>query len=388
MKLMVQPPVVLLTESDALIGADLSDALEKAGYRVLGPLDTMAEALRVLEQDKPSLAVIDVLLKDGRCSALVRELRQRGVPFLVHSSCRQDQRLAGDFVGAPWLSKPAMPWDVVATLDELSLSGQAPVSDAPDAAPVSPIRLVDQTAASARNPFVRKLEGFMFLSDADRAMLERISAETHIVPPHTNLVREGDKPDGVFLVMDGMACRHKHRANGQRQILAYLVPGDLCDLDVALLDEMDHTITTLSACKVVRLAPETVAHLLEHHPQIARALRKSTLVDEATLREWLVNVGCRSAIERIAHLFCELLLRLRAVGLASEDSYELPLTQVDLGNTTGLSNVHVNRTLQELRRQGLIELKGGRLRILNLPRLRTIAEFRPNYLHLGDRAAA
>ena len=100
-----------------------------------------------------------------------------------------------------------------------------------------------------------------------------------------------------------------------------------------------------------------------------------------------VPIGCRSALERVAHLFCELLLRLRAVGLATDDSYELPVTQLDLGDTTGLSNVHVNRTLQELRRQGLIELKGRRLRILNLPRLKAIAEFKSNYLHL-DRAAA
>jgi CRP-like cAMP-binding protein len=178
------------------------------------------------------------------------------------------------------------------------------------------------------------------------------------------------------------------RANGQRQIMAYLLPGDLCDLDVALLEEMDHTITTFSACKVVRIAPETVANLLQHHPAVARALRMGTLVDEATLREWLLNVGCRSAVERIAHLFCEVFLRLQAVGLATEDSYALPLTQAELGDTTGLSNVHVNRTLQELRRQGLIELRGGRLKILNLPRLRAIAEFKANYLHLGDRADA
>jgi CRP-like cAMP-binding protein len=247
--------------------------------------------------------------------------------------------------------------------------------------------LTDLPAMSTPNPFVRKLESFTTLSEADRAMLERISAEPRIVGPHTDLVREGDKPDGVFLVMEGIACRQKMRANGQRQIMAYLLPGDLGDLDVALLDRMDHTITTLSTCKVVRLAPETIADILEHHPAVARALRMGTLVDEATLREWLVNVGCRSALERIAHLFCELLVRLKVVGLAGEDSCALPLRQTDVADTTGLSNVHVNRVLQELRRQGLIELRGKRLRIFNLPRLRAIAEFKDAYLHLGERAA-
>lgn len=247
---------------------------------------------------------------------------------------------------------------------------------------------IDPSVANAPNPFVRKLEGFTALSDTDRALLERIGAETRLYGPRVDLVREGDKPDGVFLVMEGMVCRHKHRGNGARQIMAYLLPGDLGDLDVALLKTMDHTITTLSPCRVVRIAPETITDTLQNYPTIARALRMGTLVDEATLREWLVNVGCRSAIERIAHLFCELLVRLQVVGLATDNSYALPLTQLDLADTTGISNVHVNRSLQELRRQGVIELKGGQLTILNLPGLRAIAEFKANYLHLGDHAAA
>jgi CRP-like cAMP-binding protein len=288
-----------------------------------------------------------------------------------------------NFQGVPWLIKPALPEDVVILLDELAFQPPAPTP----IVVASPVRLVRATEDTS-NPLVRKLASFSALSEADRAMLERISAEARIVGPHTDLVREGDKPDGVFLVMEGMACRHKHRGNGARQIMAYLLPGDLCDVDVALLNTMDHTISTLSACKVVRIAPETIAHILEHHPQIARALRMSTLVDEATLREWLLNVGRRSSAERIAHLFCELLVRLGAVGLAKENSYALPLTQADLADTTGMSTVHVNRTLQELRRQGLIELRNGYLKILNLPRLRAVGEFQANYLHLGDRAAA
>ncbi|KQP93720.1 cyclic nucleotide-binding protein [Methylobacterium sp. Leaf117] len=238
------------------------------------------------------------------------------------------------------------------------------------------------------NPLIRKLEGFGPLSDQDRAILTSVSASGHLIGPRVDLIREGDAPDGVILIMEGIACRQKHRANGARQITAYLVPGDACDLDVALLSRMDHTITTLSACRVVRVPLDVVKRLMEEHPAIARSLRMSTLVDEATLREWLVNVGCRSAIERIAHLFCELLLRLQVVGFASEDTYEFPVTQLDLADTVGLSNVHVNRSLQELRRQGVIELKGRTLRILDRQRLKSIAEFDAKYLHLGTRAAA
>lgn len=231
------------------------------------------------------------------------------------------------------------------------------------------------------NPLVRKLEAFRPLSEAERTTLERVSAQGTVVGPRIDLIREGDAPDGVIVVMEGIACRQKHRANGSRQITAFLVPGDTCDLDVGLLTRMDHTVTTLSICRVVRLSGDVVTRLLEEHPAIAKALRTSTLVDEATLREWLVNVGCRSAIERIAHLLCELLVRLQIVGFASEDSYELPVTQLDLADTVGLSNVHVNRSLQELRRQGVIELRGRSLRILDRQRLRTIAEFNARYLH-------
>ncbi|MCJ2044374.1 Crp/Fnr family transcriptional regulator [Methylobacterium sp. J-078] len=238
------------------------------------------------------------------------------------------------------------------------------------------------------NPFVRKLEGFGPLRDADRALLERISANAQRIGPRVDLIREGDTPDGVILIMEGIACRQKHRANGARHITAYLVPGDACDLDVALLTQMDHTITTLSTCRVVRLSLDLVKRLMDEHPAIARSLRISTLVDEATLREWLVNVGCRSAIERIAHLLCELLVRLQIVGFASEDSYEFPVTQLDLADTVGLSNVHVNRSLQELRRQGVIELRGRTLKILDHHRLKSIAEFNAKYLHLGTQAAA
>jgi CRP-like cAMP-binding protein len=380
-------PSVLLTEDDALIGFDLCDALQREGYRVLGPVATAAEALRLVDRETPVLAVVDIMLKDGPCAELARELRQRGVPFFVHSGCRKDEPLAGEFQGVSWLSKPAMPEDVLALVDELARVAVVSEPEVPGPEPVAPIRLVHSDTGSG-NPLIRKLESLTPLSDADRTVLARISAETRRVGPGTDLVREGDAPAGVFLVMDGIAYRHKLRANGARQIMAYLVPGDLCDLDVALLREMDHTITTFSACEVVRLAPGTVVDLLENHRSIARALRMSQLVDEATAREWLLNVGRRAARERIAHLFCELFVRMRVAGVAGQDGYALPVTQVDLADTTGLTSVHVNRTLRDLRREGLIELRGGRLTILNLPGLRATAEFRSNYLHLGNHAAA
>ncbi|MFC5552365.1 Crp/Fnr family transcriptional regulator [Methylobacterium iners] len=218
--------------------------------------------------------------------------------------------------------------------------------------------------------------------------MEKITAKPRLVEARTDLIREGDVPDSVFLILEGFACRYKLRASGARHITAYLLPGDLGDVDVGLLPRMDHAIGTLSPCRVVRLDPPVIEDLLQNHPRIARALRIGTLVDEATLREWLVNVGCRSALERIAHLLCELLLRLQVVGLASADSYTMSLTQLDLADTTGLSTVQVNRSLQKLRRQELIELRSKSLRILDLPGLKAVAEFKPNYLHLAECSAA
>lgn len=238
------------------------------------------------------------------------------------------------------------------------------------------------------NPLIRKLESLANLSADDRAVLEVITAHPRSVPAGTDLIREGDAPNGVYLILQGMACRYKIRTGGARQIMAYLIPGDFCDLDVAMLKEMDHTIGTLSTCEVVQISLDSIEDLLRNHPAITHALRFATLVDEATLREWLVNVGRRSAEERITHLLCEVLLRLQAVGCADARRYPFPITITDLADTTGLSTVHVNRSLKALRELGLVEVSDRHVEILDLSRLQILAEFKPNYLHLVRGRAA
>jgi CRP-like cAMP-binding protein len=235
------------------------------------------------------------------------------------------------------------------------------------------------------NPLIEKLRTFVRFSDEDIRMLDDVIAVDRQVGPRTDLIQEGDKPTDVHLVMSGFACRYKVLPSGKRHIMAYLVPGDFCDLHVFVLNEMDHGIATLSACRVVDIPRPRILQLLDR-PAIARAFWIAALVDEATLREWLVNLGSRPAEERIAHLLCELLLRLRAVGLATGDRYELPLTQNDLADTMGLSSVHMNRVLQRLRSEGLIEFKQHQLVVLDPKRLMAFASFNPNYLHLTQRA--
>jgi CRP-like cAMP-binding protein len=235
-----------------------------------------------------------------------------------------------------------------------------------------------------RNPLIQKFERLAPLSEADKSLLNEVTANPREVKAKTDLIAEGDTPDDVHLILDGFACRYKLTSEGKRQIMAYLVPGDFCDLHVFILRSMDHAIATLSACSVIEIPRQRILAMLER-PALATALWWATLVDEAVLREWLVNIGQREAPERIGHLLCELLLRLRTVGLADGESYELPITQAELADTVGISAVHVNRSLQALRDAGLITLQGKHLVILDAKRLNAFSGFNPNYLHLTGK---
>jgi CRP-like cAMP-binding protein len=232
------------------------------------------------------------------------------------------------------------------------------------------------------NPLLRKLKNFTDLSDEECNAVNECCNDVREVAAREDVITQGDRTGGVKLLLEGFACRYKVLEDGRRQIVAYFVPGDLCDLRVFILKRMDHSIGAVTACKVATISPDNVLKLTHNYPNLTRALWWSTLVEEAIAREWIVNVGQRSALERMAHLFCELLYRFRAVGLNQGNSCILPLTQVELAETLGLSSVHVNRTLQELRRQKLITLNGGTLTIQDLDALKEVSFFNPDYLHL------
>ena len=232
------------------------------------------------------------------------------------------------------------------------------------------------------NPLISKLECGADLTDEDRSTLERVIRHPRKVKARENLIREGQVPTNVHLVLDGFACRYKILPDGRRQIMAFLIPGDFCDLHVAVLDTMDHGIATLTPCTMVGIPRETIEELTTRHPRISRALWWCTLVDEAILREWLVNMGQRPAERQMAHILCELLVRLQTVGRATADSFHFPLTQEEFGDVLGLSIVHTNRSIQHLRRKGLIILKDGMISMPDVERLKEFADFNPNYLHL------
>jgi CRP-like cAMP-binding protein len=232
------------------------------------------------------------------------------------------------------------------------------------------------------NPLLRKLANFTQLSDEECDAVNQSTQDVREFGAREDVISQGDRTGGVKLLLEGFACRYKMLEDGRRQIVAYFVPGDLCDLRVFILKRMDHSIGAVVASKVASISPDNILKMTHNYPTLTRALWWSTLVEEAIAREWIVNVGQRNALERTAHLFCELLYRFRAVGLNQGNSCTLPLTQVELAETLGLSSVHVNRTLQELRRQKLITLEGGTLSIQDLDALKELSFFNPDYLHL------
>jgi CRP-like cAMP-binding protein len=228
------------------------------------------------------------------------------------------------------------------------------------------------------------LEAFAEFSPRDRSLIDRlVERNVRELGPRRDLVREGERPRAVCLLLDGWACRYKQFADGRRQIVGFHIPGDLCDPNLAIVSAMDHSIAAVTRLRYAEIGLAEFEAMVEHSPALARALRWSELVNAAVAREWVANVGQRSAYERIAHLFCEMFLRLRSAGLADGDSCAFPLTQTDLASATGLTAVHVNRTLQEMRRDGLLEFSFRRLVVPDLEALKRIGTFNATYLHLG-----
>jgi CRP-like cAMP-binding protein len=231
---------------------------------------------------------------------------------------------------------------------------------------------------------IRKLEHFVRLSAADRAVLDRAASErVRSFGPRVDIAREGDRPRDVHMILAGWACRYKQLEDGRRQIVSFFLPGDICDLNIFILREMDHSIGTITSVTVADLSREFFDEISSGFPRIATAFWWESLVNAAIQREWTMSLGQRTAAERMSHLLCEIFLRLRMAGLTREDSCDFPLTQSDLADATGLSKVHVNRTLQELRSAELIVLKGKSLTIPNLERLMNEGLFNANYLHMN-----
>jgi CRP-like cAMP-binding protein len=203
-----------------------------------------------------------------------------------------------------------------------------------------------------------------------------------------DIVRDHDRPSQCCLILEGFACRYKITPGGKRQIFSFHIPGDIPDMQSIHLSVMDHSLGTLEPSRVAFIPHESVRALNRRYPRIADVFWRDTLIDAAVFREWMAGIGRRSAFARIAHLFCELFLRFKAVGLTNGPGFRLPVTQAEIGDALGLSTVHVNRVIQELRGRKLIGLRGSSVTVPDWDALKEAGEFDPTYLHLQPREAA
>lgn len=197
-----------------------------------------------------------------------------------------------------------------------------------------------------------------------------------------DIISDGDPVDCVRVVLSGWLCRYKTLEDGRRQIVNFVLPGESCDAHAFLLPTIDHSIAALTPVVYSEIKRAQYERLTADDRSLAEALLCETLLNNAIQREWAINLGRRVALERVAHLFCEIFERLRPVGLVDGDSCSLPVTQMDLADATGLSVVHFNRTLQELRASRLIVLRDRTLTISDLDALKATALYSPNYLQL------
>jgi CRP-like cAMP-binding protein len=217
--------------------------------------------------------------------------------------------------------------------------------------------------------------------EEERTIVDMVG-DVEQLPADRTIIHPGVELNHSTLLLDGILCRYKDVRSGQRQITELHVAGDFADLHSFTLKYLDHSIMTLTPCRVVRVPHARLHDLTERHPHLARLYWFQTNLDAAVHREWEFSLGRRTARAKLAALFCELLLRLQIVGLADETGYDLALTQTDLADCTGLTGVHVNRTLKELRDGNLVTFQNGRVEILDLPGLRHAGEFDPTYLYL------
>ena len=238
------------------------------------------------------------------------------------------------------------------------------------------------------NQFVDKLTALAPLLPNDIAALVLATDRPRRIAARVDLIREGDRPGPVFVMLEGWACRYKILPNGLRQVVAFLLPGDSCDLHIGLLEEMDHSIQTIVPSLVATIEREQMDTMMDEHRQIGKAMYISQLIDEGTMRAWIASMGRRTSIERVAHLMCELYMRARNIGLAVEPTFALPLSQLLLADALGMTPVHLNRVLKILRQEGAMTLQRGSLSITDPAKLVRIAGFDENYLHRRLRLAA
>lgn len=245
---------------------------------------------------------------------------------------------------------------------------------------------MEDHTGSHLEPLVRKLLTLAPLDERDRAAILGLPHTPRTIDPGGYVVREGDVPTHCCLLVAGLAMRTKLVRDGGRQIVNIHVSGDMVDLQNSMLGVADHNVQALTRMDAAFIPREALVELAFARPAVGKALWVETLVEGAIQREWVANVGRRRSLARIAHLLCEFAYRLDAVGIGPECEYKLPMTQEQLADTTGLTPVHVNRTLKALDEMGLVQKTKGSVQIRDFATLAEVGDFRPTYLHLPPAA--
>lgn len=245
---------------------------------------------------------------------------------------------------------------------------------------------VAQSGAVMTSVHLKKLKRRVDISAEEEQAIRGLIDEVRDVPADELVIRTGEELNVSMMLLDGWLARCKDLPGGERQISELHVAGDFADLHSYSLKKLDHDVLSLTDCSIAIVPHERIRRMCEQFPRLQRVYWLMTNIDAAIQRELVLSLGQRSAIARMAHLFCELYARLEVVGRTSDEGYEFPLTQRELSECLGLTVVHVNRTLQELRRRGLVELENRRLKILDRAGLEGVAEFDPSYLYLEMRA--
>lgn len=238
------------------------------------------------------------------------------------------------------------------------------------------------------NVLLEKLRGFTALSPELAGKLTALLSKPRDVAARQDLMTEGDAPTAMLVMLEGWACRYNILPEGTRQISAFLIPGDCCDLHVGVLTEMDHSISTLTPARVAHIQRDDLNALLDAEPALMRAFWWMQLVNESVMRAWIVSMGRRDSLQRVGHLMLELFARASAVGMVEDGTLQMPLTQIVIGDALGLTPVHVNRVLRRLREEGVMEIHGGTLTISDSAKLARVTGFDDSYLHRRLRRVA
>lgn len=225
------------------------------------------------------------------------------------------------------------------------------------------------------------------LTAEERAALEGAMSGTRELGPRTTLLRQGDTLTQSTLLIDGLMGRYLDDRQGSRQLIALHVPGDFVDLHGYPLGHLDHDVGSLTACTIGLFPHRALRELTERMPGLTLKLWFSTMLDAAMHRQWVFRLGRLDAVARLANFMCELHLRLGAVGIGDADGFPLPLTQTDIAEMCGLTHIHVNRVLRQLREERLLEVRPGRVTIHDFAALARRGQFDPAYLYLDDKSA-